>query len=33
MDMLQNQLGDLQQIPAQGKGKRKADEVKALNFE
>lgn len=33
MDRLQNQLGNLQQITAQGKGKRKADEVEALIFE
>ena len=33
MERLQNQLGELQQLPAQAKGKRKADEVEALNFE
>ena len=33
MDMLQTQLIDLQQIPAQSKGKRKAYEVEAINFE
>jgi len=31
--MLQNQLVDLQQIPTQSKGKRKAYEVEAINFE
>lgn len=33
MDMLHTQLGDLKQILAQGKGKWKADEVEAFNFE
>lgn len=33
VERLQHQLGELQQLPVQAKGKRKADEVKGLNFE